>query len=232
MDNVEIAIELKCNDKCNIDDAKEAKKRNRAARKLSLAVGFCLIFIIGEVIGGVISNSLAILTDAAHLLSDIAGFAIALFAIYASGWEANPRQTFGYYRLEILGALISIQIIWLVTGVLVYEAIIQFIHPNKNINGLIMFCVACGGLGINIIIMYTLGHEGHGHSHSHDHSHDHSHSRGHENEHQHGNNDKKKHHHEHGENKEHNHENDQDHNEFKKGFYTQLLYCFGTYLEI
>lgn len=165
MEDVESVAQLKCNDRCSIDNTKEAKKRVRAVRKLSFAVGLCIIFIIGEVIGGVISNSLAILTDAAHLLSDIAGFAIALFAIYASGWEANPRQTFGYYRLEILGALISIQIIWLVTGVLVYEAIVRFIHPDKNINGLIMFCVACGGLGINIIIMCTLGHEGHGHSH-------------------------------------------------------------------
>lgn len=226
MEDVESGLQLKCNDKCNIDNAKEAKKRNRAAKKLSLAVGFCIIFIIEEVIGGVISNSLAILTDAAHLLSDIAGFAIALFAIYASGWEANPRQTFGYYRLEILGALISIQIIWLVTGVLVYEAILRFIHPDKNINGLIMFCVACGGLGINIVIMCTLGHEGHGHSHSHGHNNDHEHHHNEDNEDKY----KKKHHHEHDQHEEHKHENNHGHNKSKKGFYGQLLCCFGVYL--
>ncbi|GLJ42345.1 hypothetical protein SUGI_0876860 [Cryptomeria japonica] len=55
-----------------------------------------------EVVGGIKANSLAILTDAAHLFSDVAGFAISLFAIWASGWEATPRQTFGFYRLEIL----------------------------------------------------------------------------------------------------------------------------------
>lgn len=167
-----------CKDKCNIDgaDGKAAaqSERAKASRKLTIAVVICLIFMAAEIAGGIIANSLAILTDAAHLLSDIAGFAISLFAIWASGWEANPRRTFGYYRLEILGALLSIQIIWLVTGVLVYEAIVRFIRPDKNIDGRIMFGVACSGLLANIIMMFTLGHEGHSHIHEHGHGHGHS----------------------------------------------------------
>lgn len=184
MDDESFVGALKCNDKCNIDGVEDTKlaaqeTRSRDARKLSTAVGFCLLFMFIEIAGGIKANSLAILTDAAHLLSDIAGFAISIFSIWASGWEANPRQTFGYYRAEILGALLSIQIIWLVTGVLVYEAIVRFIHPDTNINGKIMFIIACIGLGMNIILMITLGHHGHnhshgGHSHSHDHGHDHN----------------------------------------------------------
>ncbi|CAK9215591.1 unnamed protein product [Sphagnum troendelagicum] len=128
--------------------------------------------MIVEVIGGTLSNSLAILTDAAHLLSDIAGFAIAIFAIWASGWEATPHQSFGFYRLEILGALVSIQIIWLITGVLLYEAIVRFLHPKETINGRIMFIVALVGLLSNVGLMFTLGHDGHGHTHAQDHNHD------------------------------------------------------------
>ncbi|CAM6046042.1 unnamed protein product [Sphagnum compactum] len=69
-----------------------------------------------EVAGGILANSLAILTDAAHLLSDIAGFAISLLAIWAPGWEATTNLSFGFYWLEILSLLVPIQLIWLLTG--------------------------------------------------------------------------------------------------------------------
>ncbi|KAG0584824.1 hypothetical protein KC19_3G237300 [Ceratodon purpureus] len=230
MDAESSATQLKFNDRCNIDgneSARARKIRNKAAKKLSVAVGLCLIFMICEVIGGIISKSLAILTDAAHLLSDIAGFAIALFAIYASGWEANPRQTFGYYRVEILGALLSIQLIWLVTGVLVYEAILRFIHPDENIDGLVMFAVASGGLAVNILVMLTLGHEGHGHSHGHGHGHDHDHSHGHDHDDSSSDDHEHEHHHKHDHNKEHKHGGKHHHDNSKKGFYSKVLNCFG-----
>lgn len=104
-----------------------------------------------------------------------------------------------------------------------YEAIVRFIHPDKDINGLIMFCVASGGLGINIIIMSTLGHEGHGHSHGHSHGHDDHHDHSHDNDshkksYKHGS----EHHH-----KEKYHHDDHKHHKSKKGFYTQLWCCFG-----
>jgi zinc transporter 2 len=71
--------------KCNLDDLDNHKleedDRTKSSRKLIRAVVFCVVFMIVEVIGGTLSNSLAILTNAAHLLSDIAGFAIAIFAI-------------------------------------------------------------------------------------------------------------------------------------------------------
>jgi zinc transporter 2 len=242
MDIESSTTQLKFNDKCNIDGNESARariNRAKAARKLSLAIGFCIVFVICEVIGGIISKSLAILTDAAHLLSDIVGFAIALFAIYASGWEANPRQTFGYYRIEILGALLSIQLIWLITGVLVYEAILRFIHPNENINGLIMFGVACGGLAVNILIMCTLGQEGHGHSHGHDHGHGHGYNHNDIDNHDHdddsGNNCNDDHNHDHHHSKEHvhkkenKHRKNHHHNASKKDFYTKVLNCFGTF---
>ncbi|KAL9252893.1 Metal tolerance protein 1-like protein [Drosera capensis] len=127
--------------------------------------------------GGIKANSLAILTDAAHLLSDVAAFAISLFSIWASGWEATPRQSYGFFRIEILGALVSIQMIWLLAGILVYEAIARIIKDTgEEVRGYLMFIVAAFGLLVNILMAILLGHD-HGHGHS---GHEHGHSHGHE----------------------------------------------------
>ncbi|XP_058763081.1 metal tolerance protein 1-like isoform X1 [Vicia villosa] len=157
----------------------DSKERSTSMRKLLTAVILCVIFMTVELVGGIKANSLAILTDAAHLLSDVAAFAISLFSLWAAGWEATPRQSYGFYRIEILGALVSIQLIWLLAGIIVYEAIDRLITGSKNVDGFIMFLVAAFGLVVNIIMAVLLGHDhghGHGHGHGHDHGHDHGHS--------------------------------------------------------
>lgn len=156
--------------------SKDAEERLASTRKLLMAVVLCIIFMSIEVVGGIKANSLAILTDAAHLLSDVAAFAISLFSLWASGWEANPRQSYGFFRIEILGALVSIQLIWLLAGILVYEAIVRIIHHTGEVQGFLMFVVSAIGLVINVVMAILLGHD-HGHSgHSHDHGgHDHGH---------------------------------------------------------
>ncbi|KAL9671139.1 hypothetical protein QQ045_008705 [Rhodiola kirilowii] len=179
---------------CGFSDAKnnsvEAKERTASMRKLVFAVVLCVIFMVVEVIGGIKANSLAILTDAAHLLSDVAAFAISLFSLWASGWEANPRQSYGFFRIEILGALVSIQMIWLLTGILVFEAIQRLLHETGEVQGFLMFGVSAIGLLVNIVMALILGHEhhshSHGHSHGHDHGHSHEHGHGHSHEHYHG----------------------------------------------
>ncbi|KAK1408969.1 hypothetical protein QVD17_41166 [Tagetes erecta] len=171
---------------CGFSDARtssrEAKERSDSMWKLWGGVLLCFIFMSVEVFGGIKAHSLAILTDAAHLLSDVAAFAISLFSVWASGWEATPRQSYGFFRIEILGTLVSIQIIWLITGILVYEAIDRIIHGAVEIEGGLMFGIATFGLVVNILMMFILGHDhGHGHSHGHGHGHGHSHQ-----EHDHG----------------------------------------------
>lgn len=173
---------------CDFSDSrnssKDAKERSASMKKLLLVVILCVIFMSVEVAGGVAANSLAILTDAAHLLSDVAAFAISLFSLWASGWEATPQQSYGFFRVEILGALVSIQMIWLLAGILVYEAIARIIHDNGEVQGKLMFAVAAFGLLVNIMMAVMLGHEhghgGHSHGHGqHDHNHkddDHDHS--------------------------------------------------------
>lgn len=182
---------------CGFSDAKtisrDAMERSASMRKLLMAVVLCVIFMSVEVAGGIKANSLAILTDAAHLLSDVAAFAISLFSLWAAGWEATPRQSYGFFRIEILGALVSIQMIWLLAGILVYEAIARIINDTGEVQGFLMFVVSAFGLVVNIAMALLLGHDhgGHGHDHAHgghDHGHsDHGHSHGgHDEMHSHG----------------------------------------------
>lgn len=199
------ATRMKCAaTRCGLENAgsiqKDEVERRESSRKLSRAVMICLFFMAVEVAGGLYANSLAILTDAAHLLTDVAGFALSLFAIWASGWEATPLQTFGFSRLEILGALGSILFIWLLTGILVYEAIKRLLTEVAPIDGRLMFCIASVGLLVNLAMMYLLGH---GHSHGHGPGHDHDHGHGHENEHSHDHGDG--HSHSHGGQEQHSH---------------------------
>uniref|UniRef100_A0A803PMM2 Metal tolerance protein 1-like n=2 Tax=Cannabis sativa TaxID=3483 RepID=A0A803PMM2_CANSA len=186
---------------CGFADAKtsskDAEERSASMRKLLTAVVLCVIFMSVEVVGGIKANSLAILTDAAHLLSDVAAFAISLFSIWASGWEATPRQSYGFFRIEILGALVSIQMIWLLAGILVYEAIARLVNETGEVKGFLMFAVSAFGLVVNIAMALLLGHD-HGHG-GHDHGHGgHHHSHGDHGDTHHGISVTRHHHHHHG----------------------------------
>ena len=172
---------------CGFSDAKsspkEAKERSDSMRNLVIAVALCIVFMTVEVVRGLKAKSLAILTDAAHLLSDVAAFAISLFSLWASGWEATPRQSYGFFRIEILGALVSIQMIWLLAGILVYEAISRFFYETGEVQGFPMFLVSAFGLVVNIMMAVLLGHD-HDHGHGHGHGgHDHSDTNEHNHEH-------------------------------------------------
>lgn len=131
-----------------------------------------------EIVGGILSNSLAILSDAGHLFSDLAGFAISLISLYLVQRPATSHLSFGWARVEILGALASVSLIWALTLYLVVEAINRIRNPVE-INGIFMFFIALAGLFVNVLMAVTLGH---GHSHDdhlmehEDHTHDHNHS--------------------------------------------------------
>ncbi|VDP17540.1 unnamed protein product [Schistosoma margrebowiei] len=101
---------------------------------------------------GALAHSLAIMTDAAHLLTDFASFLISLLALYLASRPSTKRMSFGWHRAEVVGALASVLLIWLVTGILVYLAVIRIIHNNYEINGKIMLITSATGVGVNIII--------------------------------------------------------------------------------
>jgi solute carrier family 30 (zinc transporter), member 2 len=134
--------------------------------------------MLGELAGGYISHSLAIMTDAAHMLSDVAGFLISYMAIYLGSKPATFSLSFGYHRAEILGALASILIIWGLIIWLFIEAIDRVINP-PGVDGEIMLITASVGLACNFINIFTLHSCGGGHSHDHEHDHDHEHGHDH-----------------------------------------------------
>lgn len=115
----------------------------------------CFVFMTAEVVGGYISGSLAIMTDAAHMLSDVAAFLISYIAIFLSHRPASFRMTYGFHRAEVLGALASIVLIWGLLIWLVIEAIDRIISKSK-VDGEIMLITACFGLGCNIVNIFTL----------------------------------------------------------------------------
>jgi zinc transporter 2 len=110
-----------------------------------------------EFIFGYIAGSLAIISDATHLLSDLAGFLISLFSLIVALKPADKNFTFGYHRFEVLGALASILIIWALTVWLLVEAVYRIKHPNPIV-GLIMVCIAAGSLVFNIIMNRILAY--------------------------------------------------------------------------
>jgi zinc transporter 2 len=155
-------------------DEDEALDMDRDRNKLYRAMFLCLAFMSVEIIGGIIAHSLAIITDAAHLLSDFASMAIGIAAITLAKREATRQYSFGFHRAEVIGALLSVLIIWLVTGGLVVAAVDRIITPTP-VNGPLMFSLAMMGLGVNIIMLFILGEHGHSHAGGHGHSHGHGH---------------------------------------------------------
>ena len=170
----------------------EEVKANTARQTLIYVSFFCFAFMVVELVGGYISNSLAIMTDAAHLLSDLASFLISIVSLYVSRKAATSSYSFGFHRAEILGAIVSVLLIWALTGVLLVEAFDRFAHPVP-INGVVMFAIATLGLCVNVSMGTLLMYSGHGHSHglpgsSHGHSHggdsdDHGHGHSEDDEH-------------------------------------------------
>ena len=134
------------------------KVQNKVAMfKLKIISSVCCTFMIIEFIFGYLAGSLAIMSDATHLLSDLAGFLISFFSLIVALKPANKDFTFGYHRFEVLGALASILIIWALTVWLLIAAVYRIKHPNPIV-GLIMICIAAGSLVFNIIMNRILAY--------------------------------------------------------------------------
>lgn len=102
------------------------------------------------------SSSLAIATDAAHLLTDFASFMISLFSLWMATRPPTKTMSFGWYRAEVIGALTSVLLIWVVTGVLVYLAVQRIIYKNFEIDALVMLVTSAIGVVVNIMYVKFL----------------------------------------------------------------------------
>lgn len=154
---------------------------NQMARNQLIVVSvLCFLFMVGETVGGVLSNSLALFTDVLHLASDLISFVISLIAIHLAKKSATEKMSFGYYRTEVVGPLISVFFIWAVTGVLMYIAVERILEEHyKEVKPKEMLITATLGVVFNIVMAIVLQSDlcfsrsasrpmfGHGHGHSH-----------------------------------------------------------------
>lgn len=149
--------------------------------RLKLAIGLSLVFMCIEIAGGYLANSIAIFSDAAHLLTDIAGFAIALIATIAAKAPGTKTLTFGMARAEVFGAFGSVLSLWIITAILLYAAFFRglawFQGTAEEVDGFLMFVVALFGVVVNLCLGYVF-HEDHGGAFHPAHSHEHGHSCG------------------------------------------------------
>lgn len=124
-------------------------------KSLVLVLSFTGLYLVAEVIGAMLTGSLALLADAAHMLTDVGGLALALIAIKLGERKANARKTYGYYRAEILAALMNAVVLIAISLYVLYEAYQRFLNPPK-VESKAMLIVAAIGLLVNIAGMLIL----------------------------------------------------------------------------
>jgi cobalt-zinc-cadmium efflux system protein len=124
-------------------------------RRLKIALALTSGFLVVEVVGGLLSNSLALLADAGHMLTDVAALGLSLFVAWFSRQPVDARRTYGYLRWEILAALINGSTLLLISAWILWEAVSRLRAPEPVVGG-IMLAVAVGGLAINAASAWVL----------------------------------------------------------------------------
>ena len=124
-------------------------------KPLTIVFFLTLTYLIVEVIGGLWTGSLALLADAGHMLTDVAGVGLALLAIWFAEKPASPERTYGYYRVEILAALTNAVVLILISLYILYEAFERFKNPPEVESGG-MLAVAAIGLIVNFVGVFIL----------------------------------------------------------------------------
>lgn len=129
------------------------------AGKMKQAFFLALIILLAEVVFGIISNSLSLLADAWHMLTDVAAIGLSWFALRQAEKPANKKMTFGYERAGILAAAVNGLTLVIITVWILYSAITRILHP-ESVGGLGMLIGAGIGLVMNLIIIFALNGEG------------------------------------------------------------------------
>jgi cobalt-zinc-cadmium efflux system protein len=124
-------------------------------RALTITLALVCAYMVAELVGGWLSNSLALLADAGHMFSDAAALGLALFAIRMAQKPATAERTFGYYRAEILAALVNGAALVVIAVFILREAWERFSAP-PDVRAPLMIAVATGGLVVNLIGLWVL----------------------------------------------------------------------------
>lgn len=129
--------------------------READRRGLTIVLALTAGFMIAEVAGGIVSGSLALLADAGHMLTDVAAIGFSLLALAFARRPATSEKTFGYLRLEILAALLNGALLFIIAGLIFFEAVHRFEEPHP-VRGGIMLVVAAAGVAVNILAALLL----------------------------------------------------------------------------
>src|SRR3990172_9308057 len=127
-----------------------AMERTNETKRLTWVLAITAIYFFAELLGGILTNSLALLSDAGHMFSDIAALALSIFAFQMARRPATIKKSYGYHRLEILAALINGLALWLIVGVIFNEASRRFSNPPQ-VHSLGMLLVASVGHMVNVV---------------------------------------------------------------------------------
>jgi cobalt-zinc-cadmium efflux system protein len=123
--------------------------------KLAIALVLIVGFMAAEVVAGIVAHSLALLSDAGHMLTDAAAIGLSLFAIHVARRPAEGSMTFGFRRVEILSAQANGITLVVIAGVILYEALRRLIAPAE-VEGGLMLAVALAGIVVNVAAAWTL----------------------------------------------------------------------------
>ena len=137
-------------------------------RRFIWSMVFTGLILVAEVIGGLLSGSLALLSDAAHVFMDLFALGLSLLALRLSSLPVDDQHSFGWHRLEVLAALINGLTLLAISVGIVVEAVQRWQKPVE-IKSMEMLIIAVIGLVVNVVVAVTLG----GHDHDHEHEHDH-----------------------------------------------------------
>jgi cobalt-zinc-cadmium efflux system protein len=130
-------------------------RASKATSALAIALGITASFFVIELVGGMLTNSLALQTDAFHMLTDVFALAYALFAAWLAQRPVTLKRTYGYYRVEILSAFLNGIFLWAIVVFIFYEAI-QRIQQPAGVQSLNMLVIAVLGLMANGLVAATL----------------------------------------------------------------------------
>ncbi|WP_159886429.1 cation diffusion facilitator family transporter [Paenibacillus puerhi] len=132
-----------------------AKQQTRSKRTLWITLALTLFFTIVEIIGGLLSNSLALLSDSAHMISDVLALGLSMIAIYLATRQPNSRFTFGYLRFEIIASFLNGLALAIIAIGICVEGIRRFLQPEP-IDFKLMLIIASIGLVVNLVLTLVL----------------------------------------------------------------------------
>jgi len=136
-------------------------RRPRDTTRLATTLALVCVYMVAEVAGGVVANSLALLADAAHMLGDAGALGLALFALWFARRPATAKHTYGFHRTEILAALANGATLIAIAISIIVEAYGRFRAPPPVRAGL-MLTIASGGLAVNLVSLWVLHEDGRG----------------------------------------------------------------------